>query len=57
MVLFPRLFPRFVLFPRFGFKYSVVTASTSGLMRSGNKQQPAPARKLSIRTLCAPYGA
>ena len=32
MVLFPRLFPRFVLFPRFGFKDSVVTVSTSGLM-------------------------
>ena len=32
MVLFPRLFPRFILFPRFGFKYSVVTVSTSGSM-------------------------
>ena len=38
MVLFPRLFPRFILFPRFGFKYSMVTVSTSGLMC-----RPAPA--------------
>lgn len=29
MVLFPRLFPRFVLFPRFGFKDSMVTVTPS----------------------------
>ena len=64
MVLFPRLFPRFVLFPRFGFKDSVVTASasgsmavqssTSGSMRSDNKQHSASEKTVDSRA-CAPH--
>ena len=52
--MFPRLFPRFILFPRFGFKYSVVTVSTSGSMRSDNKQHSASEKTVDSRA-CAPH--
>ena len=67
MVLFPRLFPRFVLFPRFGFKDGIddgqhqrldVQASASGLMPALRMAEtcvvsPRPAMAIASSTVFA----